>query len=141
MRTSMNPFIGLALFTLGTLGIAAGGARAGEGADSPGRATYLRYCGACHGPKGEGDGVAAIGLTPKPANLTGIAARNGGQFPAAQVAARIDGSQPLAVHGSSEMPVWGELLRAEESPDVNTHAAVRGKLMLLTEYLRSIQAK
>jgi mono/diheme cytochrome c family protein len=32
-----------------------------EAADKPadpGRAMYLRYCGACHGPQGKGDGIA-----------------------------------------------------------------------------------
>jgi mono/diheme cytochrome c family protein len=34
-----------------------------------GKASYARNCVACHGPKGEGDGVAAKALKPKPRNL------------------------------------------------------------------------
>jgi mono/diheme cytochrome c family protein len=34
-----------------------------------GRTSYARNCVACHGPKGEGDGVAAKALKPKPRNL------------------------------------------------------------------------
>ena len=30
---------------------------------------YLERCAGCHGPKGEGDGPAAAGLRPRPANL------------------------------------------------------------------------
>jgi mono/diheme cytochrome c family protein len=131
----------LILLTLATLMGTAAWTQAGDAVSDSGQAFYIRYCGACHGPKGEGDGVASVGLLPKPANLTRLAARNGGVFAAAQISAFIDGTQPLAIHGSSAMPVWGEILRAEESPDVNAHAAVRGKLMLITEYLRSIQAK
>jgi high-affinity iron transporter len=33
-------------------------------------ADYTTYCAACHGPAGRGDGAAARGLTPPPANLT-----------------------------------------------------------------------
>jgi mono/diheme cytochrome c family protein len=34
-----------------------------------GKTSYARNCVACHGPKGEGDGVAARSLKPKPRNL------------------------------------------------------------------------
>ena len=34
-----------------------------------GKSAYARNCVACHGPKGEGDGVAAKSLKPKPRNL------------------------------------------------------------------------
>jgi mono/diheme cytochrome c family protein len=38
-------------------------------ADS-GKVTYLQLCSVCHGTGGKGDGVAAAGLTIKPANHT-----------------------------------------------------------------------
>ncbi len=38
-------------------------------ADS-GKVIYQRICSVCHGPGGKGDGVAAVGLTVKPANHT-----------------------------------------------------------------------
>jgi mono/diheme cytochrome c family protein len=34
-----------------------------------GQAIYTQNCAACHGTQGEGDGVAAAGLNPKPADL------------------------------------------------------------------------
>ncbi len=34
-----------------------------------GRTDFAKYCAACHGPKGEGDGPAARALKPKPRNL------------------------------------------------------------------------
>jgi mono/diheme cytochrome c family protein len=37
----------------------------------PGIALYATYCQACHGPRGKGDGPAAIAMQPKPANLAG----------------------------------------------------------------------
>lgn len=35
-----------------------------------GRVIYQKICSVCHGPKGKGDGVAAVGLTVKPADHT-----------------------------------------------------------------------
>jgi mono/diheme cytochrome c family protein len=35
-----------------------------------GKKTYTMYCVACHGDKGKGDGIAATGLNPRPANHT-----------------------------------------------------------------------
>jgi len=34
-----------------------------------GQAIYTQNCAVCHGPEGEGDGTAAAGLNPKPADL------------------------------------------------------------------------
>jgi hypothetical protein len=52
------------------------------------------------------------------------------------VAKNIDGSVGVAAHGSTEMPVWGRRFRREEAgPD----SALRGRILLLVEYLRSIQ--
>jgi cytochrome c oxidase cbb3-type subunit II len=34
-----------------------------------GQLLYARNCASCHGPKGEGDGVGAAGLHPRPSNL------------------------------------------------------------------------
>lgn len=35
-----------------------------------GKSLFTTYCVSCHGNKGEGNGVAAASLTPKPKNLT-----------------------------------------------------------------------
>ncbi len=41
-----------------------------EGAVSAGQDIFMTNCLACHGEEGKGDGPAAEGLTPKPANLS-----------------------------------------------------------------------
>jgi mono/diheme cytochrome c family protein len=41
----------------------------GEGDRVRGGVQFASYCAGCHGPKGEGDGPAAAGLRPRPANL------------------------------------------------------------------------
>jgi mono/diheme cytochrome c family protein len=115
--------------------------RAGEPSVDPARAMYLRYCGACHGPAGKGDGIAGTFITPKPADLTQLAVKNGGTFPFQAVMAYIDGTQDVRAHGDPTMPVWGETFRAEAAWDMGRRVEVQGKLMLITDYVRSIQTK
>lgn len=43
---------------------------------SNGKTTYITYCAPCHGDKGRGDGVAAAGLSIKPADHSSIAVQN-----------------------------------------------------------------
>jgi mono/diheme cytochrome c family protein len=105
----------------------------------PGRAVYLRYCGACHGPGGKGDGLAGTFMRPKPTDLTAIAARHGGEFPFGQVMGYIDGTSDVRAHGDPDMPVWGQVFRDDGTWDATRRAAIRGKLMVITDYVRSIQ--
>jgi len=74
-----------------------------------GERLYMRYCTACHGPHGAGDGPMVRVLTIDPPDLTQLAARNGGTFPRRRVIWRIDGRDPILAHGN-EMPVYGDLL-------------------------------
>jgi mono/diheme cytochrome c family protein len=46
------------------------------GAIADGKALYVANCGPCHGDKGKGDGLAAPGLNPKPADHTSVAVQN-----------------------------------------------------------------
>jgi mono/diheme cytochrome c family protein len=112
-----------------------------EPTETPGQAMYLRYCGACHGPNGKGDGVAGTFMRPKPADLTQIAAKNGGTFPFQTVAAYIDGSTDVRAHGDPTMPVWGEMFHAEAGWDMTRRAEAKSKVQLITDYVRSMQAK
>jgi mono/diheme cytochrome c family protein len=41
-----------------------------EKATMDGKKIYVQYCVVCHGDKGKGDGIAAAGLNPKPADHT-----------------------------------------------------------------------
>lgn len=107
---------------------------------SPGRAAYLKYCGACHGSEGQGNGVVAGLMTPRPTDLTRLAAQHGGKFPYVSVTEVIDGRKNLAAHGSSEMPVWGEIFRTEKAA-MQGETLVRGQVQLITDYVASIQAR
>jgi len=81
----------------------------------------------------------ASALVKKPADLTAIAKRNGGKFPAETVFRTIDGRNPVLGHGGQEMPVWGNVfLRAEGGA---TPEAIRVRIEALVTYLESIQQK
>lgn len=105
---------------------------------SSGKEMYNAYCASCHGVDGKGDGPAAAALKVPPANLTMLAAKGGGKFPATHVAAVIQGDAMTPAHGSKEMPVWGPIFHA-----MGTHSQAQVQLRIrnLTNYLESIQIK
>jgi mono/diheme cytochrome c family protein len=107
----------------------------------PGKALYLRYCSACHGATGKGDGVVSGFLRPKPTDLTQIAKKAGGKFPFVQTMQAIDGTATVRAHGDPDMPVWGDSFRREARDTMDAQVEVRGRLMLITEYVESLQEK
>lgn len=80
---------------------------------SNGQQMFTSYCSPCHGKAGKGDGPAAAALTPKPADLTQFTKKYGkaGAFPAKDFDDRLNGMAMSAAHGSTDMPVWGPILR------------------------------
>jgi mono/diheme cytochrome c family protein len=111
------------------------------GATEPvGEVVYQRYCGACHGPHGKGDGLAGTFMTPKPPDLSKLAAKSGGTFRTMAIMRYIDGTETVRAHGDPAMPVWGEIFRLEAAAPASRRIEVQGKLLLITEYLRTIQA-
>jgi len=77
-----------------------------------GRDSFEFYCASCHGKTGKGDGPTAPALKTRPADLASLARRNGGAFPKDRVLAMVTGTgRPLAAHGSTDMPVWGQIFR------------------------------
>ena len=90
---------------------------------------YQRYCVACHGVRGLGDGPVASELKVMVPDLTRIAKRHGGMFPEDDVRRIIDGREVHMAHGTRAMPVWGIGLGSDSS------------IGRLVEYLRSIQSQ
>ena len=80
-------------------------------------------------------------LTAKPTDLTQLAKNAGGEFPMLKVIQSIDGTATVRAHGDSDMPVWGDRFREPNGASMRRQAAVRGKILLIAEYLRSIQVK
>ena len=102
---------------------------------------YQRYCASCHGMEGKGDGPAAAAMVPPPKDLTRIAERRGGEYPAGEIARYIDGRFDIPAHGTRAMPVWGESFGAA-IPDAGvSEEVVRGRILVLVEYLKSIQVR
>ncbi len=104
-----------------------------------GRQSYITYCRSCHGQEGRGNGPVASALRTPPADLTQIAKRRGGKFPADEISAHIDGRVDLRAHGSREMPVWGEYFGEVTGGGGLSDEMVRDSLLVLVHYLESIQ--
>lgn len=109
--------------------------------EDPGKAAYVQYCGACHGPTGKGDGVAGTFMRPKPTDLTQLAKSNGGEFPYQRTMDTIDGRNAVRAHGDPDMPVWGQVLSEQQGAGHEARGAVKGTISLITDYIRSIQEK
>jgi len=110
-------------------------------ADELGQREFMNYCASCHGESGMGNGPVAEFLSVTPPNLTGLAARNGGEFPYLDVFMIIDGRTGIGPHGS-DMPVWGDIFKMHEvdvSTDYGAEIIVRGRILSLVKYLESIQ--
>jgi mono/diheme cytochrome c family protein len=133
--------VALALLPLAMLTLLAARPGHAEPLDQPGAVLYRRYCGACHGAGAQGDGPVASALGERPIDLTRLAKQNDGSFPFGRVVEAIDGTMSVRAHGVSEMPVWGEVFRAQSAWPVERHIDARGKIVLITEYLRSIQTR
>ena len=110
-------------------------------APTTGASDFAALCASCHGPTGVGNGDMAAGLAIKPADLTGLAARNGGAFPMARVMSKIWGYSRGAA-ATSMMPAFGPLL---DSPTVlvdvgdGVQTPTPERLIDLADYLVSIQ--
>lgn len=124
---------------LGTVAVAAATEASKESA-ARGAGLYRVYCSNCHGRGARGDGKLASVLVQPPADLTRIAQRNGGEFDAEKVYAKIDGREEVAAHGERDMPVWGLSFRHPESSE-SEDAAIRARLEDLVAYLATIQKR
>ena len=103
-----------------------------------GEVIYLRYCAACHGRSLKGDGPVASGLKHAPTDLTTLTERNKGVFPYDKVAGIIDGRETSRVHGTPDMPVWGEIFAITTGTEApSAEVAVKR----ITHYVWSHQTK
>jgi mono/diheme cytochrome c family protein len=109
-----------------------------------GRIEYEANCQSCHGVGGRGDGPYSVNLKLPVPDLTLLAQRSGGVFPADRVQRLIDGREDLKGHGGRQMPIWGlrygkdavEYFRGDVAdPETFT----RQRVQALTAYLRTLQ--
>ena len=103
-----------------------------------GRDNFNSYCSPCHGRDGTGGGPVASALKTRPADLTRLARRAGGTFPAARIVAFVtNGGTSIAAHGSSDMPIWGPTFMALEPSD----KLVKIRIENVVRYVESLQAR
>ena len=95
-----------------------------------GEEMYAVYCSSCHGRDAKG-----IGSAP---DLTVLARRNNGRFPALQVKETIRGEARVDAHGPKDMPAWGVAFRYLGS---GSRLEIDVRINNLTEYLKSLQLK
>lgn len=141
LRFSLLTLLGLALAVL-TLSAAPGLAQQGEEEISPatfnrGIILYQRYCSNCHGDGAQGDGRIAHLLKVPPSDLTQLALKNGGEFPIDDARKTIDGRKGIMLHGTREMPIWGQVFKEGEGPEAEAEA--QKKINDLIGYLKAIQ--
>ena len=100
---------------------------------------FAENCTACHDYRGEGGQLSGGQAAP---DLTRIAARNGGEFPRAEVLSQIDGYGRGKV-SAEIMPEFGALLEGELVPvEVDgTLTPTPRPLAALLAYLESIQVE
>ena len=143
MKTIANAAACVVLLAGGSAPSAGAGQKAGPASPPPviesmyGLDLYRHYCATCHGRDGKGDGPAGRALKVPPSDLTVLAGREKGVFPASAVEVIIRGGTPVAAHGSVEMPVWGPIFYALDPSD----ARVKARIAALVAHIASIQQK
>jgi mono/diheme cytochrome c family protein len=103
-----------------------------------GKEMYMAYCASCHGRDAKGDGPAAGALKIPPADLTALAQKNNGKFPANHIAVVLSGQEEVMPHGSKDMPVWGPVFSriSQRRP-----SEIQQRISNLSRYLESLQGK
>ena len=105
---------------------------------------YIVSCAVCHGVDGKGDGVLAVLMTVKPADLTQLSKNNGGEYPFLRVYQTIDGRMQVTGHGDRAMPIWGDRFEIETGVEPGTYGSeqmVRARILELVYFLQTIQEK
>jgi mono/diheme cytochrome c family protein len=143
MKTIANAAACVVLLAGGFAATAGAGQQTGPASPPPvvesmyGPDLYRHYCATCHGRDGKGAGPAAKALNVPPSDLTILARREKGIFPASVVETIIRGGTAVAAHGSVEMPVWGPIFYALDPSD----ARVKARIGALVSHIATIQQK
>jgi mono/diheme cytochrome c family protein len=107
----------------------------------PGAVLFRQHCASCHGVDGKGGGPVAHVLRTTPPDLTAIRSRRNGEFDAWEIASFIDGRKHIPAHGSRTMPIWGLEFGSPTDDRVEREESISGTLLLLVDYLETIQVE
>lgn len=83
-------------------------------AHADGKSTFSAFCASCHGNGGHGDGPAAAGMNPKPANFHDPARKKRTEDGQVKVVTEGGGANGL----SPMMPPFGEILSSDKIREV-----------------------
>jgi mono/diheme cytochrome c family protein len=103
-----------------------------------GKEMFNSYCAVCHGKDAKGGGPATPDLKSVPPDLTTLAKRHDGKFPADYVTNVLRSGVQAPAHGSTDMPVWGPLFASISG---NDPTIVNMRISNLVRYLESLQVK
>jgi mono/diheme cytochrome c family protein len=114
-----------------------------------GKREFDNNCASCHGVDGKGNGPMGEFLRRSAPDLTQLAKKNGGVLPMGRMYDVIEGAGvPVPSHGVRDMPVWGREYRIEEAQNLmeargnyDAAALVRGRILMLLEYINRIQVR
>lgn len=126
---------------IAVLALSTASAHGSEFASFSGKELYQRFCSACHGMEGRGDGPVSKFFAEETPDLTLIERRHGGKYPYRQIEQIIDGRFIIGAHGSRTMPVWGEEFGRAELGNPDAEQATQTVIGRLSDYLYSIQKR
>lgn len=130
-----------------SLALCSGAILAQQQKTDQGKVEYETNCALCHGPGGKGDGSLRDLLRVSATDLTQLARKNQGILPITRMYDVIDG-RGVPSHGTREMPIWGQTYRVDDAQkfieargNYDAEALVRGRILLLLEYINRLQAR
>ena len=109
-----------------------------------GKKQYMKYCATCHGPSGTRHRRHRVASVHEAAHQPDAARRRttAATFPMMDVIGIVRGDQPIAAHGTREMPVWGEIIGGDPTEEgMYKKDEAEAKILTIGKYLESIQAK
>jgi mono/diheme cytochrome c family protein len=110
-------------------------ARVEAGEPEAGDVLYRRYCAACHGVGGTGDGPAADALRTRPTDLTRL------ERDERELMAIIDGRRPVRAHGSAAMPVWGEVFEQSSIGEPHARRTALLRVQILARHVETLRKR
>ena len=110
-------------------------AHAVDAAPPAGELFYRRYCAACHGVEGRGDGPASAALSPRPTDLTRI------DSSVPELMRQIDGRRTIRPHGTAAMPVWGEVFEQSLIEEPHKQRTALLTVQILADYVHRLRRR
>lgn len=143
MRETLRGVLVILVFSVFAAGQQSGGetktAAPEKSEPMSGKQLYVSYCAMCHGTDAKGGGPFSPQLKAWPPDLTQLAKKNNGTYPAMRVSEMVDGEfGKTSAHGSREMPIWGPVFRSMAHGH-NDNAQFR--INSVVKYVESLQQK